>query len=218
MVDLVCIGPDIGTDHSPVYVSFCHKRTSVTTPKPKTIFCGNDFKEKIDQCFSTFDPFCVNRDNIELKINEMVNLFSVAKSEATKSVSVNRQTSLPEEIICQIRIRKQLLKDRNRCMDSETRLSLNKRYNQANKLVKDLLQRHKEEEREKEIKQMATEKDGAKMWHLINKFRSGQEESSLPLMPLTKQDGSKTETDKEKGQVFAEHLMCFRHHVHLTLT
>ena len=85
-------------------------------------------------------------------------------------------------------------------------------YNRANNIVKDLLNEHDNNERERTILEMQYEKDSSKMWKRYNRLKEELQPSNATKRPLINENGEKISAPDDKAEIFAERLAK----VHLT--
>ena len=77
---------------------------------------------------------------------------------------------------------------------------------EANNIVKDLLNEHDNNERERTILEMQHEKDSSKMWKRYNRLKLELQPSNATKRPLINENGEKISAPEDKAEIFAERL------------
>ena len=207
------IESDIGTDHMPVCLEleilvFNQSTMERGTKKPaqtRTIIDRAKQNRLLNDFLQDCDFSCNSKQDIDVKVELFTDLVSLSKDLSSFQRKNFEKKPLPPHIVQAIKRRKELRRLKRSASDQD-KPEIANAYNRANRYVRLLISEYNTQNLESFAQKISSENDVRKMWKLFNNFKKNQNPSPSPAKPFTKADGSKTESDNEKADVFVDHL------------
>ena len=207
LVEECYVEESIGSDHLPLIAHIVMTNRQGCLQRTKSFFDAQTFKEDLSAELTQFDATCNSRSEVDQKLKQLTDLIQEQKDKHTQIKPWrHKRTHLPKEILSWIKTRKDLLKEMKKARTADARNGFSQLYNRANNIVKDLLNKYDNEEREKAILEMQNEKDSRKMWKKYNKLKDELQPSNATKRPLIDENGEKVSTPEAKAEIFAERL------------
>ena len=198
LVESCQIGNDIGSDHLPIVTRLSFRSNPVQKTKTNLIAWAQTVDERLQKFAAS--------DDIDQNIERISDIFQKAKFDCTRTFTPKYKRNLPEEIHCDIRLRKLLLKNRKRATSEISQKVLTKLYNRVNHRVQQKIRDFDEREMQKVCENICNADSTYKMWRFFNKHKNDNKPIEEPEAPLTRPNGLLTCNNKEKCDEFARYL------------
>ena len=197
LIESCTVRGDIGSDHFPVITTFKCKMNPASQRKVNLRLWVSNVDRELEHMTFTSD--------LENNVNEINRIFKDSHERSCFTPTRKKQP-LPTDIMTNIRLRKFLLKSRQKAQSEMSRMLLNKRYNQVNKKVKQQIQDYNDQQVEDLADSICNADCTSKMWKLFNKFKSECKDIAEPATPLLTPSGEFTTNDKSRCDEFARYL------------
>ena len=147
--------------------------------------------------FSDFDPNCSNKEEVDEKIQDLMNrLRTIKDRHMTEKQIPYTRSNLSQDVLSWIKIRKSLLKSIKKSSSIQEKSEFSKLYNKANKIVKTLLDAH--DKKEKVMTQMQSLKNASDMWKHYKRLKC--EKAKMPIR--TQQCSQMATRQSKRGKSF----------------
>ena len=196
-VESCTVSGDIGSDHYPVVTTLSFRaKVDMRNKVNKSLWAALINKEIENLKLSG----CIDKD--------IENVSSIFQNTYAKSSSpcATMKKRLPPEILYYIRLRKMLLKNRQKATTDLSRVVITKRYNQINNKVKHLMKEFNEKTVENMANSICSAENSHKMWKIFNGFKKQYSDIDEPEAPLLTPNGDLTSDNKSRCDEFARYL------------
>ena len=197
LIESCTVSGDIGSDHFPVVTTFKHKTNARSYRKVNQSLWAAYIDKDMENLSLT--------GKVDEDIENVSNIFQNAHSNSIFTPKIKRQ-KLPHEILVNIRLRKMLLRNRQRATTDLSRKLITKRYNQVNHKVQEQLKEFREKEISKMADSICNAENSNKMWKIFNNFKRECNDIDEPEAPLITPSGEFTSDNESRCKEFARYL------------
>ena len=197
LIESCTVVGDIGSDHYPVVTTFAFRASKTTKSKVNMKLWASYVDKDMEWLRLT--------GNIDEDIEKVSCIFRGALTKSSFSAT-SKKKKLPPEILYNVRLRKMLLKNRQKATTELSKVIITKRYNQVNNKVKQQMKEFGEKEVENMADLICNAENSTKMWKIFNGFKNQHRDIDEPEAPLLTPSGELTWDNKSRCDEFARYL------------